>query len=141
MNLCLFVQVELLGGYRLYLSMPSISSNWSPKYFALFINHQGLFIFRINTRMATWICLWNSVSFVKFIDANFKENQTKTRENFCFDILFNIQIYNIEHRIHKRWQHFRWLFCVIYLDMCDTCVTDMTKGCNDYGHIISEVKH
>ena len=56
---------------------------------------QGLFIFRINTRMATWICLWNSVSFVKFIDANFKENQTKARENFCPDILFNIQIYNI----------------------------------------------
>ena len=52
--------------------------------------------------MATWICLWNSVSFVKFIDANLKENQTKARENFCFlYFISHSNISDIEHRIHN----------------------------------------
>ena len=31
------------------------------------------------------------VSFVKFIDANLKEYQTKDRENFCFDFGRNLK--------------------------------------------------
>ena len=55
----------------------------------------------------------------------------------------NINI--VEHRIemHRKLQikdnTLDDYFCVIYLDMCDTCVIDMTTRCNDSGHI-SETK-
>ena len=40
MNLCLFVQFELVG-VSFFSSHSLVASiHWSPKYFALFINHQ-----------------------------------------------------------------------------------------------------